>query len=61
MSIAGCEEKAALERRGFRPNFLVRNSIVTICAVSDFDRLNFCQRISTCNQSELAQLDGRMN
>jgi len=23
MSIAGCEEKAALERRGFRPNFLV--------------------------------------
>jgi hypothetical protein len=24
MSIAGCEEKAALERRGFRPNFLVK-------------------------------------
>jgi len=24
MSIAGCEEKTALERRGFRPNFLVK-------------------------------------
>jgi|GEM_PF-1851138 len=25
MSIAGCEEKADLERRGFRPNFLVNS------------------------------------
>jgi len=44
MSIAGCEEKAALERRGFRPNFLV-NTVNTEIGVENLDHLGMVARI----------------
>ncbi len=43
MSIAGCEEKAALERRGFRPNFLVTPTQLPCAELRDRAASSHCE------------------